>query len=162
MWEYTVRALPADPASAGPVLDELGRDGWELVAVLPGSEPVAFLKRARAPDGSFETPGGEAAEPGAAAEAEDAAGEPEPPLSPPPEPAPVTPSYEVLLTGVRGEKSEFILALTQLLPGMHLKDAKRLVDALPVALAGGLEKDDAMALCQALNDAGGVAEAVSA
>jgi len=57
-WEYKVLRLPQkgftksaiDEAEAERQLDEMGRLGWELAAILrePVSEkPIAFLKRSR-------------------------------------------------------------------------------------------------------------------
>ncbi|MDR2974555.1 MAG: DUF4177 domain-containing protein [Propionibacteriaceae bacterium] len=45
-WEYAT--VPLISHATKQILDTWGKDGWELVAVLPGTEannPVAYLKR---------------------------------------------------------------------------------------------------------------------
>jgi hypothetical protein len=50
MWEYRAVYLDHDAEAAERALDDLGKDGWELVAVIPreGGGALAFLKRKRA------------------------------------------------------------------------------------------------------------------
>jgi len=112
--------IAAGAEEAERVLSERGREGWELVAVVPIAEEPAqmtmFLKRLAATDSlrdqveDGEADTAESAQ-GAGVEGTEEAESPEP-------------GFSVLLTGSRGEQGAVALALAQLCPWLHLKDAK--------------------------------------
>ena len=71
---------------------------------------------------------------------------------------PPEPAFSVVLTGIRGEKDAVVLALAQLCPWLHLKDAKGIVDSPPATVAESLREGEAAVLCLALTEIGALVE----
>ncbi len=63
-----------------------------------------------------------------------------------------------MLTGIQGEKDAVVLALAQLCPWLHLKDAKGIVESPPATVAVSLGEDEAAVLRLALIEIGAFVE----
>jgi ribosomal protein L7/L12 len=64
----------------------------------------------------------------------------------------------VVLTAIRGQQDDVVLAIAHLCPWLHLKDAKRIVESPPAAIAVGLAEDEAAVLRLALIEIGATVE----
>ncbi|MEO6397920.1 MAG: ribosomal protein L7/L12 [Tepidiformaceae bacterium] len=150
-WEYLVLEIGEGAEEAERLLGERGGEGWELVAVAPTARApeqlTVFLKRLSATDSARDHVGNCEA---AIAESAHGAGTEE---TEPPEPG-----FSVVLTGIRGEKDAVVLALAQLCPWLHLKDAKSIVESPPATVAVDLGEDEAAVLCLALTEIGAAVE----
>lgn len=62
--------------------------------------------------------------------------------------------FDVVITGVSGNKIAVIKAVREAIPGLGLVDAKALVESAPKAIKEGLPKDAAEALAAKLKEAG--------
>jgi ribosomal protein L7/L12 len=152
-WEYRVLEIAAGPAEVEHLLNERGGEGWELVAVVPPARVpkllTVFLKRLSATDLTAERTGNGGA---ATAESDQAVG-----AEKTEEAEPET-GFSVVLTAIHGEQAEVVLAIAHLCPWLHLKDAKRIVESPPAAIAVGLGEDEAAVLRLALIDVGATVE----
>ncbi|MEP7216666.1 MAG: ribosomal protein L7/L12 [Anaerolineaceae bacterium] len=150
-WEYLVLEIGARAEEAERLLGERGSEGWELVAVVPiaraPEQMTVFLKRLSTADSPGDRVGNTQA--GAPESAQGAGAE----ATEPPEPG-----FSVVLTGIRGEKDAVVLALAQLCPWLHLKDAKSIVESPPATVAVDLGEDEAAVLCLALIEIGAAVE----
>lgn len=148
-WEYRIVELPADRGDAAELVAEAGAEGWRVAAVLPAEQnarPALLLERPRP---------SEPLEASAPAGDEDAA--------PPLEPAePAAPSFDVVLTGIALDRPSVVVAIAQLCPWLHLKEAKRLVETPPATLARRLAPQDALDLQARLLAAGATVIVVDA
>ena len=65
--------------------------------------------------------------------------------------------FDVILEAAGDKKIQVIKAVREL-TGLGLKDAKALVEGVPVAIKEGVSKEDAEAIKEKIEDAGGVVE----
>ncbi len=67
-------------------------------------------------------------------------------------------SFDVMLTGDGGKKIAVIKAVREVVPGLGLADAKKLVEGAPVAVKEGATKDEAEEIKGKLEEAGASVE----
>lgn len=67
-------------------------------------------------------------------------------------------SFDVVLTGDGGAKIQVIKAVREVVPGLGLADAKKLVESAPAPLKEGASKDEAEEMKKKLEDAGATVE----